>query len=134
MTFRKIGLDKNSTGLVKDVLSNPRKSGNLYTKKKLLQDKIRSIVATTATEHFREKVALGTWSHKLKLKNLPFLSFQLHFSLFCQIKKIVSKSPFLESLLTTVPQRATTILESHSFSYLLDILIMIFAWLFLAVN
>lgn len=34
MTFRKIGLDKNSTGLVKDVLSNPRKSGNLYTKKK----------------------------------------------------------------------------------------------------
>ena len=120
MTFRKIGLDKNSTGLVKDVLSNPRKSGNLYTKKKkkLLQDKIRSIVATTATEHFREKVALGTWSHKLKLKNLPFLSFQLHFSLFCQIKKIVSKSPFLESLFNIGPQRATTILESRSIHFL----------------
>ena len=133
MTFRKIGLDKNSTGLVKDVLSNPRKSGNLYTKKKLLQDKIRSIVATTATEHFREKVALGTWSHKLKLKNLPFLSFQLHFSLFCQIKKIVSKSPFLESLLTTVSPKSHNNFRKP-FSYLLDILIMIFAWLFLAVN
>ena len=59
MTFRKIGLDKNSTGLVKDVLSNPRKSGNLYTKKNFYKIKYVVLWLLLLLSTLEKKLPLG---------------------------------------------------------------------------